>query len=51
MAGIGKSCLLKRLMSNKFSDDHDVTVGVDFGSYMIRVEGVLFKLQIWDTAG
>jgi small GTP-binding protein len=38
-------------MSNKFTEDHDVTVGVDFGSYMIRVEGVLYKLQIWDTAG
>jgi GTPase SAR1 family protein len=30
---------------------HDVTVGVDFGSYLIRVEDVLYKLQIWDTAG
>lgn len=38
-------------MSNKFTADHDVTVGVDFGSYLIRVEDVLYKLQIWDTAG
>ena len=38
-------------MSNKFTEDHDVTVGVDFGSYMVRVEGNLYKLQIWDTAG
>lgn len=44
LIGIGKSCLLKRLMSNKFTADHDVTVGVDFGSYMIRVEDVLYKL-------
>ena len=33
-------------MSNKFTADHDVTVGVDFGSYLIRVEDVLYKLQI-----
>lgn len=38
-------------MSNKFKADHDVTVGVDFGSYLIRVEDNLYKLQIWDTAG
>jgi len=38
-------------MANKFTPDHDVTVGVDFGSYHIRVEDQLIKLQIWDTAG
>ena len=43
-SGIGKSCLLKRLMEDDFSDDHDVTVGVEFGSYMIRVEDKIFKL-------
>lgn len=42
--GIGKSCLLKRLTTSKFNADHDVTVGVDFGSYMVKVEDVLFKL-------
>lgn len=35
--GIGKSCVLKRLVENEFKEDHDVTVGVEFGSYLIRV--------------
>ena len=50
-SGIGKSCVLKRLVENEFKEDHDVTVGVEFGSYLIRVEDKILKLQIWDTAG
>lgn len=49
--GIGKSCVLKRLVENEFKEDHDVTVGVEFGSYLIRVQDKILKLQIWDTAG
>ena len=43
-SGIGKSCLLKRLTDDDFVDDHDVTVGVEFGSYMIKVEDKILKL-------
>jgi signal recognition particle receptor subunit beta len=49
--GIGKSCVLKRLVENEFKEDHDVTVGVEFGSFLIKVEDKILKLQIWDTAG
>jgi hypothetical protein len=42
--GIGKSCVLKRLVENEFKEDHDVTVGVEFGSYLIRVEDKILKL-------
>lgn len=28
-----------------------MTVGVEFGSLLIRLEQQVFKLQIWDTAG
>ena len=50
-SGIGKSCVLKRLVENEFKEDHDVTVGVEFGSYLIKVQDKVLKLQIWDTAG
>lgn len=43
--------MLKRLVDNEFREDHDVTVGVEFGSFMIKVEDKYLKLQIWDTAG
>ena len=50
-SAIGKSCLMPRMCHNEFVDDHEVTVGVEFGSLMIKMENILFKLQIWDTAG
>jgi small GTP-binding protein len=42
---------LKRLVENEFKEDHDVTVGVEFGSYLIKIEDKILKMQIWDTAG
>ncbi len=42
--GIGKSCVLKRLVDNEFKEDHDVTVGVEFGSFLIKVEDKVIKL-------
>lgn len=29
----------------------DVTVGVEFGNYIVNVENTPLKLEIWDTAG
>ena len=48
---MGKSCVLKRLVENEFKEEHDVTVGVEFGSFLIKIEDKVIKLQIWDTAG
>lgn len=50
-SGVGKSCLMHRVTTNEFSEDHEVTVGVEFGSMLIKMEDTTFKLQIWDTAG
>lgn len=49
--GIGKSCLVLRFTNNKFNSAHDMTIGVEFGSRMIEVDGKHIKAQIWDTAG
>ena len=50
-SGVGKSCLLHRVTTNEFIEDHEVTVGVEFGSLLVKIEEKVFKLQIWDTAG
>ena len=50
-SGVGKSCLMQRVTTNEFKQDHEVTVGVEFGSLVIKLEQQIFKLQIWDTAG
>lgn len=49
--GVGKSCLLLQFVDHRFSAVHDLTIGVDFGSRIIDIEGEKVKLQIWDTAG
>ena len=49
--GVGKSCLLLQFTDKRFRHDHDLTIGVEFGSRMIRIEERDVKLQIWDTAG
>lgn len=55
-SGVGKSCLMHRVTTNEFSEDHEVTVGVEFGSLLLKMnqdggDQSVFKLQIWDTAG
>ena len=42
---------MHRVTTNDFVEDHEVTVGVEFGTLMIRLNEGNFKLQIWDTAG
>ena len=42
---------MHRVTTNEFNEDHEVTIGVDFGSLLVKLEDVVFKVQIWDTAG
>lgn len=49
--GVGKSCLLARIMDNDFKIEHQVTIGVEFGAFVTNIEDKVVKLQIWDTAG
>jgi len=37
-SAVGKSCLMHRVTQNEFINDHEVTVGVEFGSLIIRLE-------------
>ena len=36
-------------MDNDFKEEHNVTIGVEFGSFVIKIDGKIIKLQIWDT--
>ena len=38
-------------MDNEFKIEHQVTIGVEFGSFVFKVDERVIKLQIWDTAG
>ena len=50
-SGVGKSNLLGRFTRNEFSNDSKSTIGVEFATRSIVVDGKTVKAQIWDTAG
>ena len=50
-SGTGKSNLLSRFTRNEFSLDSRSTIGVEFATRSINVDGKTIKAQIWDTAG
>ncbi|XP_035274978.1 ras and EF-hand domain-containing protein-like isoform X2 [Anguilla anguilla] len=50
-SGSGKSSFLLRLSLNDFRTDMQTTLGVDFHTKTMLVDGDRTDLQIWDTAG
>ena len=50
-SGVGKTNILSRYINNEFSLATQSTVGVEFGSKILKKNGKVIKLQIWDTAG
>jgi small GTP-binding protein len=47
--GVGKSALLTQFTDNRFKEQHDTTIGIEFGAKVIQINGEKVKLQIWDT--
>jgi Ras-related protein Rab-2A len=50
-SGVGKSCLLINFIDKRFRPDHQINIGVEFGSVNVAAGSKTVKLQIWDTAG
>jgi Ras-related protein Rab-11A len=50
-SGVGKSNLLSRFTRNEFNLESKTTIGVEFATKSIQVDGKTIKAQIWDTAG
>eukprot|EP00286_Rhodomonas_abbreviata_P008225 CAMPEP_0181318758 /NCGR_PEP_ID=MMETSP1101-20121128/17183_1 /TAXON_ID=46948 /ORGANISM="Rhodomonas abbreviata, Strain Caron Lab Isolate" /LENGTH=297 /DNA_ID=CAMNT_0023426261 /DNA_START=212 /DNA_END=1103 /DNA_ORIENTATION=+ len=50
-SGVGKSNLLSRFTRNEFNLESKSTIGVEFATRSIPVDGKTIKAQIWDTAG
>ncbi|KAJ2319308.1 Rab GTPase ypt31 [Coemansia sp. RSA 2702] len=49
-SGVGKSNLLSRFTRNEFNLESKSTIGVEFATRSIQVDGKTIKAQIWDTA-
>ena len=50
-SGVGKTCILRRFVENKFLKNHLATIGIDFKTKNIEIDGTSIKLKIWDTVG
>ena len=48
---VGKSNLLLKYAHNKFTNEYQATIGVEFGAKNLTINGKIFRIQIWDTAG
>lgn len=45
-ASVGKSCLMLSFCDKKFRQEHELTLGVEFGAKIIELENQKIKLQI-----
>ena len=50
-SGVGKTCVLRRFVENKFLKNHLATIGIDFKTKTLNINNQEIKLKIWDTAG
>ncbi|GMM28591.1 Rab family GTPase [Martiniozyma asiatica (nom. inval.)] len=50
-SSVGKTNLLSRFTRDEFNPDSKATIGVEFATRTLEVEGSKIKTQIWDTAG
>ena len=50
-SGVGKSSILFRYTDDKFRPTIVNTIGIDFRTKTVIVDGKIVKLQLWDTAG
>ncbi|KAA3485662.1 ras-related protein RABA5e-like isoform X1 [Gossypium australe] len=50
-SAVGKSNLLSRFARNEFKAHSKATIGVEFQTQSVEIDGKEVKAQIWDTAG
>ena len=49
--GVGKTSLMNQFVNKKFSNQYKATIGADFLTKEVEVDGRMVTMQIWDTAG
>ena len=48
---VGKTSILKKITQNIFTEEYTPTLGYEFNPYLIKVNDIILKLQIWDMCG
>ncbi|KAL3616019.1 Ras-related protein RABA5c [Castilleja foliolosa] len=50
-SAVGKSNLLSRFARDEFDHNSKATIGVEFQTQVVLIDGKEIKAQVWDTAG
>ena len=50
-SGVGKTSLMNQYVAKKFDQRYKATIGADFLTKDVDIDGTSVTLQIWDTAG
>jgi len=50
-SGVGKTSLMDRYVNKTYNAQYKATIGADFLTKVVEVDGKLVTMQIWDTAG
>jgi len=50
-SAVGKSNLLTRWTQDEFSLETKATIGVEFATKALNIQGKILRAQVWDTAG
>jgi len=48
---VGKSCIMNRFMNDTFTEEYQATIGLDFQSKNVQIDGQDIHLLLYDTAG
>ncbi len=48
---VGKTSIINSLLGQKFNEEYEPSIVVDFFSKTLKYKNNTFKLQIWDSAG
>ena len=50
-AKVGKSTIISRLVKDKFKEEYSPTSGYEFSTYLIKINNMVLKMQLWDMCG
>ncbi|CAG9333813.1 unnamed protein product [Blepharisma stoltei] len=50
-ASVGKTCILLRFSEDEFPTVTMPTIGIEYKTKIVQIQGNQVKLQVWDTAG
>jgi len=48
---VGKTSILKKILTNEFIEEYKPTNGYEFNIVLIKVNEIVIKFQIWDMSG